>query len=160
MWHESFGELHDYPMHSISALDQLTVKCPEGRGLRNFAQVRIPFVDYRNTYNPLSWLERAASAIDNPLQSFADTAFKALGLDDSSKDDIAYVYTCIPLNRYRNCRTMYTPQKDGGKGQTEYLDRQSVFAADNEILTGFHLNTVKNGEYYSLYYQYDVCEIY
>lgn len=122
----------------------------------------MPFVGRYSEYNPLSWIDQAANAIDNPLKSFVDTAWKALGLDENNKDDISYVYTCISLTRYRNCRTIYNAATNGDKGQTEYLDRQSVFAADNEILTGFHLNTVKNQSnfYYSLQYQYDVCEIY
>jgi hypothetical protein len=130
--------------------------------LKNWLQVRIPY--QQPDYDAVSILDRMANAVDNTPQHIVDLLWKAFGMETNDQDDISIDYTCISLyaNRFRNCRTLNTAKTNGFTGQTEYLDRQWVFAADNEILTGFNLKTVKNtnGPYWSLQYFYSVCELY
>ena len=71
---------------------------------------------------------------------------------------IFYTFTCGKLpDSYKNCRDLKTPETDGGQGQTEYLDRQSVMAADNEVLIGFRLETRFVKSSISHVYNYRVC---
>jgi len=73
-------------------------------------------------------------------------------------NQIFYTFTCGLLpHSFSNCRNLKTPETYGGRGQTEYLDRQSVMAADNEVLIGFRLETRFVKSSISHVYNYRVC---
>ena len=141
-------------------MSHLNVKCNEGYGLQNVLLVRSPYEDPNQAFDIYNVIDKAAKALDDPLTHITDQIWGYLGFKVNNQDDIGYAYTCIKLKNYGNCRSLTNPKSDGNLGQTEYLDRQSVFAGDNEILTGFKLNAVKTGIYWSLNYDYSVCELY
>jgi hypothetical protein len=88
---------------------------------------------------------------------------------EPSIDKMGYVFSCLQINSNQyEAQEMHTGKTYGGAkrgfwssptgegwydAETAYLDRQWVFAGDNDFLTGFKLHSWETEE--GMYYRYD-----